>query len=490
MKKKILCVLGITFLVLTGCTEQQEAKATDNSETVVIENEYREYDIYDYSDIVPNVISFYDTDNSSYMGNEVEDMDGLRVIYKKDILSEVDISSQESMFGSTISFIEKYFPSYVFGDENGVDIYYISMQDEYAYFKINIDDASQLLQNFSSYSTGDDVYMIVSGGLGKNTSGELGMKFNYFIKNFSLDEINGDTALNDGEMTYADWSTLCTEKTIQTELYSVTVPDSWMNTCAYDIGGDGNTLSFKIPKGYDGVNDSGLCTITIVYGSLRDILTPYMFIETIESELYGRMHLILEYPGDKQYSDTTEEEYLMLAEDIRLLVDSITLADGVEVISTVEPIYRDFDIYDYYDVVEKQLRYIESQEQKILQPYAELKEVYERDVVSFFQGREYDEYLIGECLIENEFNNANIKLECLGTYPVETGEYTAPEYYLYYKVNIMDIDNVRRNYNPDWNLDDDIYVIARTRFIFNQTEGAEEECFLIAYSVKNFSESN
>ncbi len=339
MKKKLICILCVTFVLLTGCSEKQEVKATDNSETVITENEYREYDIYDYSDVVPNIISFYDTDNSSYMGNEVEDMDGLRVIFKKDILSEVDISSQESLFGSTISFIEKYFPSYVFGDENGVDIYYISMQDEYAYFKINIDNASQLLQNFSSYSIGDDVYMIVSGGLKKNTSGELGMKFNYFIKNFSLDEISGDTALNDDEMTYADWSTLCTEKTIQTELYSVTVPDTWINKCSYEISENGWDITFTIPGGYDGVNDSTLCTIAVVNGSLDDVFTPYTFIETIESEWYGRSQLILEYPGDMQYTEDTEKEYLLLANEINQLVDSITLADGVEVISTIVPNY-------------------------------------------------------------------------------------------------------------------------------------------------------
>lgn len=478
--KKIFIVLFTISVFLTGCT----ASAEQNDSVSISSNEkqYREFCSSDYA-------------NGNYYATSLSNEQD----FKKELQQAYADNKKNSVFLKAV--MEDYIFSLSYqDDESCVDITELgyvgdsTLGRKQYYYKVDIKDF-ELFEKYiglnvwfnpidtQGWSINDEIYMLCEYGYPDDE-----FEVWYYLKNYSVNA--SETSESYGEMTYADWSTLCTEKTIQTELYSVTVPDSWMSTCAYDIGGDGNTLSFKIPKEYDGVNDSGLCTITVVYGSLRDILTPYMFIETIESELYGRMHLILEYPGDKQYSDTTEEEYLMLAEDIRLLVDSITLADGVEVISTVEPIYRDFDIYDYYDVVEKQLRYIESQEQKILQPYAELKEVYERDVVSFFQGREYDEYLIGECLIENEFNNANINLECLGTYPVETGEYTAPAYYLYYKVNILDIDNVHQNYNPDWNLNDDIYVIARTRFIFNQTEGAEEECFLIAYSVKNFSESN
>lgn len=375
----------------------------------------------------------------------------------------------------------------------------------YLYYRIKIKNEEGLQAlNCPAWNVDDEIYMIATFGVGNNNSGTTGVRVTCFIKNYSS-EISEQTNSSDDEysagmealdgitgenVTGADWSTPCTDKIIQTEVYSVTVPDSWINKCAYEIAGDGYTLSFMIPRGYDGINDSGLCTITVIYGSLKDVLTPYVFIETIESEEYGKGHLIVESPGDKQYTDATEEEYILLAEDTRLLIDSISLAEGTKIISTKEPCYRDFNIYDYNDVIVKEIEYIESQEEKIEQPYAELKEIYKSGVASTFQGREYDENLIAECLIEYEFNNANINLECLGTYPVQSNvEWCAPKYYLYYKVNIMDIDDIRQNYNADWNVDDEIYLIAETGLVFNRIPGEEEDNFFIAYRIKNFSES-
>lgn len=482
----IISVLSVSVL-LTGCSASAETK--DSASISSDEEQYREFCSSDYK-------------NGNYYTTSLENEQS----FKTTLQQSYSDDKKNSAFIAEVMKDKVFSVSYQ-DDESCVDIIELGyvgtnvLGGKQYYYKVNINDM-ELFNDYievnawfnpidtQGWAMNDEIYMLCDYRYPNDEFEVWYYLKNYSVESSDIESVEQYNLETDNEESYADWSTLCTEKTIQTELYSVTIPDSWMNKCAYEISGDGNSLSFKIPKGYDGVNDSGLCSITVVYGSLRDILTPYMFIETIESEWYGRIHLILEYPGDMQYTNATAEEYLMLSDDIRLLVESITVADGVKVISTVEPTYRDFDIYDYYDVVEKYIRYIESQEQKTIQPYAELKEIYDKDIVSTFQGREYDEYLIGECLIENEFNNANINLECLGTYPVSTGEYTAPAYYLYYKVNILDIDNVRQNYNSDWNLDDDIYVIARTRFIFNQIEGEEEECFLIAYSIKNFSENN
>ena len=53
----------------------------------------------------------------------------------------------------------------------------------------------------------------------------------------------------------------------------------------------------------------------------------------------------------------------------------------------------------------------------------------------------------------------------------------------------MDIDDIRQNYNADWNVDDEIYLIAETGLVFNRIPGEEEDNFFIAYRIKNFSES-
>ena len=86
--------------------------------------------------------------------------------------------------------------------------------------------------------------MVTWGFSFDSKKGEPTARIFYYIKNFTQDETEAVSDFEEsenttGELSSADWSVYCKEKTISTELYTLTVPDSWINVCAYDTDGAG-----------------------------------------------------------------------------------------------------------------------------------------------------------------------------------------------------------------------------------------------------------
>ena len=126
MKRFLMLGLAVILIfTLTSCGKSDEkVDTTDLSGTVSgvgkdeqgSEPQYKDFDMNEYVHIVPRSITFYNR------GQHIENLCENRIIYvyKEGILDEITGSNE-----SHISFIEKYFPRYLFGTDDCVTLEYL-----------------------------------------------------------------------------------------------------------------------------------------------------------------------------------------------------------------------------------------------------------------------------------------------------------------------------------------------------------------------------
>lgn len=246
---------------------------------------------------------------------------------------------------------------YVLGEENTLVEYLGEVEspvpfthDTAYWYKVQIEDmehAVTQLKRFAddgreilldNWQAGDDIYFYLAWSYSKNEQLEV----DYYACNYSLLE-RGSEFENDESffyeptdeyvdesyeenITYADWSVPCTADAIETPYYKIVVPTSWIGICNYDFTGSGWGVIITIPKGYDGVYPATICTVDVVWGD-EEPLTCYDDVEWIVDEEYGNGRIVIEYPGDKQCTDSTESLYDNVMSDIDVLKSGITVLD-------------------------------------------------------------------------------------------------------------------------------------------------------------------
>ena len=283
MKKTIAVILAVLMTALfAACGGDNNIAETVESTSQAIENipkqevEYRDFNLSDFTSLVPYSVCFY----SSGQG-VVDEQYNIRHVFKDGILNNLTYEDTAQHL-----FVEKFFPQYVFGidDSDCVTLEYLGeyygeykgerTQKTFSYYKVTINKPSKLQEQYNTWNSDDEVYMMVQPS-SKNTSNEL--EFFYYIRNYSQgntlvsDRYTAEVEQNDGkaignDATYADWNTYCTENTISTELYDLTIPDSWLNTCAYDIAENGWDITFTLPSRHGGDSDCTLLELRLIWG--------------------------------------------------------------------------------------------------------------------------------------------------------------------------------------------------------------------------------
>ena len=351
MKRFLILGLAVTLIfTLASCGRNDEkADSTDMSGTVSgvgkdeqgSEPQYKDFDMNEYVHIVPRSITFYNR------GQHIENLCENRIIYvyKEGILDEITGSNE-----SHISFIEKYFPRYLFGTDDYVTLeylgeYYGEYKGEYttftfSYFKVNVNNTNKLTAEYKYWKPDDEIYMVTWGFSFDSKKGEPTARIFYYIKNFTQDETATVSDLEEsenatGEISSADWSTYCTEKTISTELYTLTVPDSWINVCAYDTDGAGLGVYFEVFSEDNGIPACKLFDICVLWDqteldeTLRSTHSDYL--GTIDSPEYGSLYLVAIYHDDMQTTQQAKNIYEEKAADFPQIIQSITPVNGVTI---------------------------------------------------------------------------------------------------------------------------------------------------------------
>ena len=178
-----LAVLLIFSLVSCGRSDEK-VDTTDLSGTVSgvkedgQEDKFRKFDLNDFADVAPRRIVFYN------YGQNFESVTGYYdIVHKEGILNAVTKSAD-----SQISFIEKYFPEYVFGAESDdcLELEYIDQYNSYLYFKVHLlKNGDVLIPDCCYWKTTDEVYLIVKGGFNDSYPNEQLLDFTYCFRNFN-----------------------------------------------------------------------------------------------------------------------------------------------------------------------------------------------------------------------------------------------------------------------------------------------------------------
>ncbi|MDO5785702.1 MAG: hypothetical protein Q4P20_11630 [Eubacteriales bacterium] len=132
--------------------------------------------------------------------------------------------------------------------------------------------------------------------------------------NSSEDSSTERNSPDDSNMTYADWNAYCTEKTISTEMYNLTVPDSWLNTCAYDIAGNGWDITFTLPSRNGGDSDCTLLELHLIWGDHSLDNLPAGNVEYLGAlGVQDIAYLVAVYPYDLPDNEQTKSIPQVLA---------------------------------------------------------------------------------------------------------------------------------------------------------------------------------
>ena len=221
MKRFLILGLAVTLIfTLASCGKNDEkADSTDMSGTVSSvkedgqENKFRKFDLNDFADVAPRRIVFYN------YGQNFESVTGYYdIVHKEGILNAVTKSAD-----SQISFIEKYFPEYVFGAESDdcLELEYVDQYNSYLYFKVHLlKNGDVLIQDCCYWKTTDEVYLIVKGGFNNSDPNEQLLDFTYCFRNFN-EELNISRNVKD--------------RLIETEYYSIELPESWIGKCHFSL---------------------------------------------------------------------------------------------------------------------------------------------------------------------------------------------------------------------------------------------------------------
>ena len=350
MKRFLILGLAVTLIfTLASCGKSDEKVDKTNLSGMVSgvekdeqgsEPQYRDFDINEYISLATRSIEFYGR------GQRIEEpWDHHFVVYKDGILNEITGSNE-----SRISFIEKYFPLYLFGSDDCVIIeylgdYYGEYNGEYfkkpfSYFKVNINNTNNLKDEYKYWKPDDEIYMVTWNFSFDSKKGEPTARIFYYIRNFTQDETEAVSDFEEsenttGELSSADWSVYCKEKTISTELYTLTVPDSWINVCAYDTDGAGLGVYFEVFSEDNGTPACKLFDICVAWDqteldeTLRSTHSDYL--GTIDSPEYGSLYLVAIYHDDMQTTQQAKNIYEEKAADFPQIIQSITPVDGVTI---------------------------------------------------------------------------------------------------------------------------------------------------------------
>lgn len=145
------------------------------------------------------------------------------------------------------------------------------------------------------------------------------------------------------------------EKTINTEYYSVTVPDSWIGNFFYDtsVEHDGfyHYLSFYTFGGYEN-EGSHLVSLVLTNDAFYEAASYELIAEISAKENY---YLFAVYPTDVQSTPENRDIYMKMSEDIELMLKSVS-SDKYDVTFMVSdehnPDVESDDLFPWFDAYE------------------------------------------------------------------------------------------------------------------------------------------
>lgn len=118
---------------------------------------------------------------------------------------------------------------------------------------------------------------------------------------------------------------------IDTEYYTITIPESWCEDCIYEIiDGDNNdySLCFCDKSNYE---ESGGWLFSVVLLSQQDDYTYYPSYEilgSIDVPGTGSFNVIVSYPTDVQFSNETAEKYCEMFDEIPDILKTISFKES------------------------------------------------------------------------------------------------------------------------------------------------------------------
>lgn len=118
---------------------------------------------------------------------------------------------------------------------------------------------------------------------------------------------------------------------IDTEYYTITIPESWCEDCIYEVvNGDNNnySLSFCDKANY---GESGGWLFSVVLLPEQDDYTYYPLYEvlgSIEVQDAGTFNVIVSYPTDVQFSDETAAQYREMYDAIPDILNTISFKEN------------------------------------------------------------------------------------------------------------------------------------------------------------------
>ena len=115
---------------------------------------------------------------------------------------------------------------------------------------------------------------------------------------------------------------------IETEYYSITIPKSWEDDCFYEIvkgEGYGYALHFNEKTSYDEIGGGWLFSIEL-FTEFEDYtyLPSYDILGSLEVYRIGSYNIVVIYPTDVQFTETTMEKYEELERAVPDVLDTIT----------------------------------------------------------------------------------------------------------------------------------------------------------------------
>ena len=133
---------------------------------------------------------------------------------------------------------------------------------------------------------------------------------------------------------------------IETEYYTLSVPDSWEDGCFYEIADGENhnyTLSFYDKASHDAINGGWLFSINLLTEFEDYTVYPdYDVLGSLEVYRIGSYNIVITYPNDVEYSEATAQNYNQMSAEIPKLLKTISFKE--ECTFSKEPIPIDISV--------------------------------------------------------------------------------------------------------------------------------------------------